>query len=298
MDASATASSPDPTNPLGTFLRVRREQVRPEDVGLPSATRRRVPGLRREELALLAGVSASYYVRLERGRDTNPSDQVVDALARVLGLDDDAHRHLRALANPPVRGRRRTPRPERPRAEILRLVQHQVTPAVVLGRHMDVLAANALATALHVSLRPGRNIVRDVFLDEEARAMYLPADLERICSNGVAALHAAAGADIDHPRLVELVGELLLKSDVFRRLWNKHDIRRKGAGVKTFRHPLVGDVTLHYEPLVVAGGSQSLVIYDAEPGSADARSLTLLTGLVADAGRVDAATPLDVARAT
>ena len=282
-EPSTDAGPSDPGTPLGTFLRVRRGRVRPQDVGLPGAERRRVPGLRREELAMLAGVSVSYYARLEQGRDTHPSDQVIEALSRVLQLDEDARRHLRALAAPPAPRRRRALRPERARPGIVRLLGRQTTPAVVLGRHMDVLAANGVARAMHVSLQPGRNIVRDAFLDEEARAMYAPGELRRICSNGVASLRAAAGADIDHPRLVELVGELLLESDAFRRMWSRQDIRRKGAGQKIFRHPIVGDVALQYEPLAVAGADgQSLVIYSAEPGSASEQALDLLASLVAD----------------
>jgi transcriptional regulator with XRE-family HTH domain len=199
-------------NRLGAFLRARRELLSPEDVGLqdwsPSG-RRRVPGLRREELAMLAGVSGAYYVRLEQGRDRHPSEGVLDALARALCLDEDATRMMRQLAEPPTRRRRRASREERVRPELRRMLDLQLdAPAFVLGRHLDVLAANRVAAALHPSFRAGRNVVRDVVLDDEARAQYAAPDA--VAATTIAALRAAVGADLDDPRLTELVGELSL----------------------------------------------------------------------------------------
>ncbi|MDO8210375.1 helix-turn-helix transcriptional regulator [Conexibacter sp. CPCC 206217] len=269
-------------NRLGAFLRARRELVTPEQAGVTAYGRRRVPGLRREELAMLAGVSAAYYVRLEQGRDRHPSEQVIDALARVLQLDDDALEHLRALAAPTTRRRRSaSARPERVRPELARLVAAQPTPATVLSRHMDVLAANALASALHPSYRAGRNIVRDVFLDAGARAQYV--DVPRRCASSVASLRAAVGADLDDPRLTELVGELSLKSDEFRRLWARHDVHEKSGGSKSYDHPQLGELTLAYQSFNVPGtAGQLLLIYTAPPDSAAEQSLALLVTIAAE----------------
>jgi transcriptional regulator with XRE-family HTH domain len=168
-------------NLIGEYLRARRELVRPEHVGLPDlASRRRVPGLRREEVAMLAGVSTDYYVRLEQGRDQHPSQQVLDALARALQLDDDAAAHLGRLATPPARRRRKSPRPEKVPAGILQLIESwSQTPALVQGRYMDVLAVNPLATALAPYYVAGANIVRAAFLDPRVRDMYEDWDRRR-----------------------------------------------------------------------------------------------------------------------
>ncbi|WP_210495474.1 helix-turn-helix transcriptional regulator [Patulibacter sp. SYSU D01012] len=268
-------------NALGAFLRARREQVQPEDVDLPAFGRRRVPGLRREELAMLAGVSNAYYVRLEQGRDRHPSPQVLEALARALQLDESATRHLHSLAAPAPRRRRPSPKPERVRPELARLLdQHLDAPAFVFGRHLDILAANALAGALHPSFRVGRNVVRDAFLDDEVRAQF--ACPERAAAGCVAALRASVGADVDHPRLVELVGELSLKSDEFRRLWARHEVREKASGVKRFLHPQLGELELGYQSFAVSGADrQLLVTYYAQPGTPAERSLDLLRTLAA-----------------
>jgi transcriptional regulator with XRE-family HTH domain len=160
-------------NRIGQFLRARRELVQPEDAGIESYGRRRVPGLRREELAMLAGVSVDYYVRLEQGRERHPSEQVLDALARALQLDDTAARHLQELARPPVRRRRPSPRPQRVRPGVERLMDGwSHTPAFVFGRCMDVLAANSLANALHGRPLRGVNVVRSIFLEPGAHEFY------------------------------------------------------------------------------------------------------------------------------
>lgn len=273
----------DTPNRLGEFLRARRGLVRPEDVGLPDLGRRRVEGLRREELALLAGVSVDYYVRLEQGRDTHPSAQVLEALARALRLDDDAVAHLHELAAPAPR-RRRRPRAsvERVRPGVLRLLEHWTdTPAFVLGRRMDVLAYNALAGLLHSDFARERNIVRLVFLDPGAREIY--PDYEAVAAETVATLRAAAGADLDDPELTELVGELSLKSDLFRRLWARHDVREKASGTKRFVHPMVGEIALDYETLRVNDAPEQLVVgYHAAPGSQSAQALALLATMAAE----------------
>jgi transcriptional regulator with XRE-family HTH domain len=271
----------DADNRIGEFLRARRELVQPEDVGIESYGRRRVPGLRREELAMLAGVSVDYYVRLEQGRERHPSEQVLDALARALQLDDTAARHLQELARPPVRRRRPSGRPQRVRPGVERLMGSWThSPAFVMGRCMDVLAANSLADALHGRPLRGVNLVRSIFLEPGAPDFY--ADWEHVARDTVATLRALAGTDLDDPRLTELVGELSLKSETFRRLWARHDVREKTNGVKRFVHPVVGELSLGYESFAIGGApGQLLVVYHAEPGSRDERALKLLESVAA-----------------
>ncbi|MFZ0976281.1 MAG: helix-turn-helix transcriptional regulator [Solirubrobacteraceae bacterium] len=269
-------------NPIGEYLRARRELVRPEDVELPDAgSHRRVPGLRREEVAMLAGVSADYYVRLEQGRDRHPSAQVLDALARALQLDEHATAHLHRLAAPPVRRRRRSPRPEKVPASIVRLIASwSHTPAYVYGRYMDVLAANPLATAVAPYHGPGHNLVRAAFLDPRVRDMY--ADWEYVTESTVAGLRALVGPDVDDPRLNELVGELSVRSERFRQLWARHDVRPKRSGISLLDHPQVGPLELSYEKLPIPDTNcQTLVIYHAEPGTPSAQALALLAASAA-----------------
>ncbi len=268
-------------NTLGEFLRARRQQVGPEDLGLPAGGSRRVAGLRREEVALLAGVSTDYYIRLEQGRERNPSAQVVDALARGLALDDDAVAHLHRLARPaPVR-RRRARRREQVSPNLLRLMDGWPdTPALVLDRCLDVLAHNALGKALFDGHTYSGDLIRLVFLDPDAREFY--PDWERVAVNTVGGLRAAAGIDPDDPQLVDTVGELSVKSADFRRLWARHDIRQKTHETKRFRHRLVGELELSYEALTVnSAPGQQLIVYQAEPGSPSEAALALLGSLAA-----------------
>ncbi|MGN9913124.1 helix-turn-helix transcriptional regulator [Phytohabitans sp. LJ34] len=273
----------DSDNRLGEFLRARRELTRPEEFGLPDPGRRRVPGLRREEVALLAGMSADYYIRLEQGRDKHPSEQIIEALARVFTLDDEGVAHLRELARPATRRRRRSSQPERASPRLARLLDAWVdTPALVLGRYLDVLANNRLAAALNHCSVKGANQLRVMFLDPEARRIY--ADWDTVAAETVATLRASAGTDLDDPRLTELVGELSLKSEDFRRLWARHDVGVKTAGTKRFLHALVGELTLAYETFAVNGSpGQFLVVYHAEPGSPSAQALALLGSVTASA---------------
>jgi transcriptional regulator with XRE-family HTH domain len=267
-----------PENLIGEYLRARRELVRREDVDLPviGNHRRRVPGLRREEVALLAGVSIDYYVRLEQARDQHPSAHVLDALARALQLDDDASAHLHRLASPRPRRRRKTPRPERVPGGILQLIETwSETPAYVYGRYMDVLAANPLATALASYYVVGENMVRAAFLDPRVRDMY--GDWEWVTETTVAALRALVGPDVDDPQLNELVGELSVRSERFRQLWARHDARPKRSGTTNIDHPQVGPLELSYEKLPIPDTDrQTLVIYHAAPGSPTAQALALL----------------------
>ncbi|MDA0182113.1 helix-turn-helix transcriptional regulator [Solirubrobacter phytolaccae] len=263
---------------IGEFLRARRELVLPEDVGISVTTRRRVSGLRRDELALLAGISTEYYTRLEQGRDQHPSPQVLDALARALRLEEDATAHLHALAAPKPRPRRA----ERVRPSLVQLLAAWTeTPAYVQGRHMDILAANALATAISPVFQPGRNLVHAAFLDAEFAA--LVDDHEAGVKRLVAALRANAGPDVEDPRLIELVGELSVRSDSFRRVWVRHDVRPLvGGGVHHMLHPQVGPLTLSFDKLRVAEAEdQTLVVYHAEPGSDSERALRLLGSVIA-----------------
>ncbi|MCO8305530.1 helix-turn-helix domain-containing protein [Streptomyces hygroscopicus] len=273
----------DSENPLGRFLRARRELVRPEDVGILPGARRRVAGLRREEVALLAGVSTDYYVRLEQGRERHPSSQVVDALARALVLEEDAVAHLHRLARPAPGRRRPAARRERVSPTLLRMMEGWPrTPAVVLGRCLTVLAHNTLGGALFDGHTHSRDLVRLVFLDPDAREFY--PDWERVAANTVAGLRAAVGLDEEDPELIAVVGELSLKSETFRRLWARHDIRQKTHETKRFRHRLVGELTLDYEALTVnSAPGQQLVVYQAEPGSPSEQALSLLGSLAAEA---------------
>jgi transcriptional regulator with XRE-family HTH domain len=270
-------------NLIGEYLRARRELVPPQDIGIPDpGGRRRVPGLRREEVAMLAGVSSDYYVRLEQGRDQHPSPQVLDALARALQLDGDATAYLHRLAATPARPRRKAPRPEKVPAGILQLIASWTqTPAYVHGRYMDVLAVNPLATALMPWYVTGDNLVRAAFLDPRVHDMY--GNWEQVTESTVAGLRALVGPDVDDPRLNELVGELSVRSDRFRKLWARHDVRSKRSGTTRIEHPLLGPLELSYEKFRVPGTDrQMLGVYHAAPGSASAQALALLAITVAE----------------
>jgi transcriptional regulator with XRE-family HTH domain len=265
-------------NLIGEYLRARRELIRPEDVGLPDNGHRRVPGLRRDELAMLAGISTEYYTRLEQGRDRRPSPQVLDAVARALGLDGDATAHLQSLGAPEAPRRRRGA--ERVRPGVQQLLDAWVgTPAYVQSSLQDVLAANRLAILLSPVFRPGGNILRSVLLDPEVQE-FLPG-WERRVGSLIAALRAMVGPDVDDPRLTELVGELSVKSDLFRRLWPRHDAKpHPGGGLHRMRHPIAGELELFYEKFAVTGeDGQLLVVYRAAPGSPTSEALALLGSL-------------------
>ena len=262
-------------NTLGEYLRARRELVDPREVGLRVAGVRRTPGLRREEVATLAGISADYYLRLEQGRDRNPSAQVLEALARVFGLDGTATEYLLSLsARRPAKGRAR-PRQETVRPGIRQLLGALNLPAFVESRMFDVLAANSLATALSPCIRAGENRLRSVFLDHEERDRY--ADMNKALGGMVASFRASIGTDTDDPRVAQLVGELSLASVQFRKLWARHDVKALAGGEFVMRHPEVGELSLRREKLPLGeSGGQLLVIYHAEPGSASARALSRL----------------------
>ncbi|MBI5104871.1 MAG: helix-turn-helix domain-containing protein [Solirubrobacterales bacterium] len=282
---------------IAEFLRARRAMVRPEDVGLPDSGRRRVPGLRREELAILAGVSIDYYTRLEQGRDHHPSEQIVDALARALRLDDDATAYLHRLARPSaVAGDgERYQLTERVRPGVIELLDAwDHTPAFVTGRYLDVLAANRLAKALSPMHAVGGNLLRAIFLDP--RAGELHPDREAFGPRLVATLRAAVAPRLDDPALKALVRELSLESDEFRRLWAQHVVRDRADGVKQFPHPRLGPIELRYETFTINGHGaegQIVVAYHAAPGSPGHHALTMLE----DAGAGPRDTPATPAAA-
>jgi transcriptional regulator with XRE-family HTH domain len=266
-------------NTLGEYLRARRELVRPEDVGLPLNGVRRVAGLRREEVAMLAGISSDYYLRLEQGRDRNPSVQVLEALARVLRLDEAAADYMLSVAAPRPKKRRR-PHKETVPPSIRQLLDVIGLPAFVEGRYLDVLAANDLATALSPSMRVGQNRLMSMFLDPAEKAFY--ADWEKSIATFVASFRQMVGADTDDPRFVEMVGELSLSSAHFRRLWARQDIYPRIEVPTRMRHPQVGDMTLSREKLAIDGVTrQRLVIYHAKAGTGSAEKLALLSSLTA-----------------
>ena len=268
-------------NLLGDYLRARRELVQPENVGLSATGARRVKGLRREEVALLAGISADYYLRLEQGRDHNPSPQVLESLARVLQLDRSAVDYLLSLVAAKPRSRRR-PRREPVPIGVRQLLDVIGLPAFVEGRYFDVLAANRLAYALSPNLRVGQNRMRSVFLDPGEIALY--PEWELATAGLVAGFRQSVGTDVDDPGFVQLVGELSLASERFRRLWARHDVLAfEGAPVQ-LDHPQVGELNLNREKLAVTGTSgQLLVVYHAQPGTSSAEKLALLASLAESA---------------
>ncbi|WP_231931001.1 helix-turn-helix transcriptional regulator [Micromonospora coriariae] len=283
-------------NLLGGYLRARRELVQPDSVGLPADGVRRVAGLRREEVAMLAGISADYYLRLEQGRDRNPSMQVLEALARVLRLDDAATDYLLSLATPQPRHRRRRPRRQTVPASIRQLLDVVGIPAFVEDRYFDVLAANNLARALSPNLQAGQNRLTAVFLDPAERAMY--PDWDVATANLVGSFRTAVGTDTDDPRFVQLVGELSLASPRFRQLWARHDVRTCEGMPTRMRHPQVGDLVLNREKLSIGGAKgQLLVVYHAQPGTSSAEKMALLGSLTTPAAPVPHAPAADIAAA-
>lgn len=267
-------------NAMATFLRVRRGRIGPADVGLPVGPRpRRNPGLRREELAALAGVSVDYYTRIEQGRETAPSDSVLDALARALRLTDDEHAHLLGLADRTAgRTPRRRPAAPRPAGPglLLMLDSLRPSPAYVLNEVNDVLAANAEGLALMSGLAdwaPGqRNTIRYTFLHPAARTVF--ADWARVARNSVAQLHTA---ELTAPEAAAaLVAELSAASGEFAELWRRHEVLVKRGGETAFRHPVIGPLTLASEVLTTAGDGRRMLVYQAEPGTAEHDALVLL----------------------
>lgn len=266
---------------LGAFLRSRRERVAPELVGLEPGPRRRVPGLRREELAHLVHVSADYLVRLEQGRVGRPSPEIVDVLARALLLDDAERRHLFRLAGATEPATGGGPVGDgthvRPGVELL-VRTLDPTPAVLLSRRLDLLAWNATAEALLGPFGTERNYARLVFSDPATRALH--ADWHDAAHQTIALLRFVATRHPDDGALRGLVGELRSADPRVDRWWRTHDVAQKSHGVKCYRHPQVGDLTLHYEAVVLADdGDQILTLYAAEPETSDGQRLAALAAL-------------------
>jgi transcriptional regulator with XRE-family HTH domain len=273
---------------LGEFLRSRRGRLTPVDAGVHTyGDRRRVPGLRREELAQLAGVSVAYYTRLEQGLSKNASDGVLDALANALRLDDDEIAHLRALARPRTTRKPRI-RPERVRPAVRTLIDSVgEVPAVLIGYRNDVLAWNRLGHALifghlsfdatgHADTRP--NWIQLIFCDPHMREFY--ADWRAKATDAVAYLRMLSGQRPDDPRVTELIGELSVHSTEFAKLWAGHAVGNCRSGLRGFRHPLVGGLTLNEEVVELVGDpGQRLVLYTAEADSPSEAGLRLLAAL-------------------
>ncbi|MFD5269996.1 helix-turn-helix domain-containing protein [Streptomyces sp. NPDC058335] len=281
---------------LSEFLRTRRARLKPEDVGLPDFGRhRRVPGLRREELAQLAGVSVAYYTRLEQGNGRNVSAEVLDSIARALRLTDAEHAHLTHLAKPKQHKKKPTTRSQQVRPALRQLLDlMDGVPAYIVGRRSEILAWNRMAAAVFGDWGElpvaERNWARLVFLRPDYRDLFV--DWEQKAIDIVCTLRMDAGCYPDDPRLSALVGELSVKSEDFRRLWATHDVKEKSYGVKLLHHPLVGDLSLNFEGFQLLGESeQSMVSYHADPDSPSAEALRLLASWGADPGRLGSAGP-------
>lgn len=277
------------------FLTTRRAKVTPAQAGLPDVGNRRVPGLRRAEVAVLAGVSAEYYAKIERGALAGVSPSVLSALARALRLDDAERAHLEALARTagtgtPERTRRTSsPREWRPHPS-LQWALDAVTgaPAIVRNGRMELLATNLLGRAMHSSLYASAiactggppSFARYTFLDPDSHGFY--PDWDTAARTCVAILRTEAGRDPHDKAMHDLVGELSTRSPDFAALWSAHDVRLHGSGTKTFHHTAVGDLELAYEGMeMLSAPGLSLTLYSAEPGSRTAQALTLLASWAA-----------------
>ena len=275
-----------PADDIAEFLASRRGKVTPEQVGLPAYGPRRVKGLRREEVASLAGVSVEYYKRLERGSASGVSDAVLEALARALLLDDAERSHLHDLARAasPVAPTRRRSTQQRVRPVVQRIVDGMAAPAVVRNSRLDYLSANALGRALYAPVFESReqpaNSARFTFLDPVAQDFY--AEWEQTARDLVGLLRSEAGRNPYDKELSNLVGELSTRSQDFRAWWAAHNVRFHQTGTKRLHHPLVGDLELSYEVLELsADAGLSVSVFSAEPGSRSQQALDLLASWIA-----------------
>jgi transcriptional regulator with XRE-family HTH domain len=289
----------DAKGEIREFLTSRRAKLTPDQVGLTSYGPRRVPGLRREEVAVLAGVSVPYYTRLERGNLSGVSESVLETLARALQLDDAERAHLFDLARAaqPAAPKRRRRTQQRVRPSVQRMIDAMTgAPALVQNGRLDILAANALGRALYSELyvdpvRPV-NHARFVFLSPRAPDFY--GDWERAANDTVAILRTEAGRDPYDSALSDLVGELSTRSEEFRTRWAAHNVRIHRTGAKDFHHPVVGELSLTYEMLdLSADNGLVIVTYTAEPGSKSAEALDLLASWTATIDEADAAETSD-----
>ncbi|WP_405466746.1 helix-turn-helix transcriptional regulator [Streptomyces jietaisiensis] len=283
----------DSENKLGDYLRARRALVRPQDAGLPEDGPRRVPGLRRDEVALLAGVSTDYYIRLEQGRERRPSDQVLRSIASALRLDDAAAEHLFRLGLP-VLGERAAPtRTVAP--ELLRLMDGMPdVPAFLVGAAQDVLGANAMARELYRGFARFDNLLRLIFLDPYARSFY--SDWDTVARCAVDNLRASSSQFPADGRIERIAGELALHSPAFANLWARYEVRPRTREKKHFVHPGVGELRLHFETFAVAAApGQHLSVYSAEPGSTSHDGLVLLRRLADQAAAASGGARQDMA---
>lgn len=277
----------DNRSEIREFLTSRRARIRPQQAGLPSYGTRRVPGLRRAEVAQLAGVSVEYYSRLERGDLSGVSDSVLDALAHALRLNDEERTHLEDLARAagPVPRRRRRTASHTVRTNVQRLLDAMTeAPAFVMNGRGDILATNSLGRALYSPMIEAAgeatpNHSRFIFLDPRSHLFW--GDWERAADDTVALLHAQAGRDPFDKTLIALIGELSTRSDDFRTRWAHHDVRQHHLGAKPFHHPVVGELYLTYESLDLAVDGLTLVAYGTEPGSDSEEKLRLLASWAA-----------------
>jgi transcriptional regulator with XRE-family HTH domain len=276
----------DPTNDIAEFLTTRRAKVTPEEAGLPTYGKRRVPGLRREEVGSLAGVSVEYYKRLERGNVSGVSESVLEGLAHALQLDDAERAHLYDLARAanPVASRRRRPVQQRVRPAVQRILDSIDTPALAHDERLDHVAANDLGRALYAPMFESReqppNSARWTFLDPAAVDFY--PDWERVARDLVAHLRSQAGRNPYDRGLSDLVGELSTRSEEFRPWWAAHNVRFHQTGVKRIHHPVVGDLDLTYETMELSADAGLVIaVFDAEPASRSKEALNLLASWAA-----------------
>jgi transcriptional regulator with XRE-family HTH domain len=261
--------------PLGDYLRARRELLLPDDVGLPDGPgRRRVPGLRRAEVATLAGISTEYLVKLEQGTEIHPTSQVLDSLSRALRLDATATSYLHALARLPTRSAPPATSPAVEHSAWL-IDSWPMTAAMVMDRHHDIKAVNPLMRALVDGYRPGRNALVCLLLDPAAQQLYL--EWEGLSTRSIGLMRSWAGLEPEHPRATELIALLTAQSPRFREVWHRHDIVGMSEGMHPMNHPAVGELSLHYAHLPIAGSDgHTIFLYYAEPGSDSERALALL----------------------
>jgi hypothetical protein len=283
---TGTVNNVDPAKDIAEFLTSRRAKITPEQAGLPTYGPRRVPGLRREEVASLAGVSVEYYKRLERGNASGVSDQVLEALADALRLDDAERAHLHHLARAvnPVAPKRRRSTQQQIRPVVQRILDAMTTPAIVRNSRVDYIGANALGRALYAPIFDSReqpaNSARFTFLDPAAQDFY--GDWERTAKDLVAHLRSEAGRSPYDKNLSDLVGELATRSPEFRTWWAAHNVRYHQTGTKRLHHPVVGDLELSYEVMELpADSGLNISVYSAEPRSRSHEALDLLASWIA-----------------
>jgi transcriptional regulator with XRE-family HTH domain len=285
----------DTKSEVREFLTSRRARITPEQAGVTAYGERRVPGLRREEVAVLAGVSVDYYTRLERGNLSGVSEGVLEALARALQLDEAERAHLFDLARAaqPATPTRRRRRRQRVRPGVQRMLDAITgAPAFVSNGRLDILASNRLGRALYSELFEGPdqppNTARFTFLDPRAVDLY--ADWERVANEVVAILRSGAGRDPYDRDLSDLVGELSTQSETFRKLWASHNVRIHNTGTKNFHHPVVGDLSLAYETTELSADTGlTMFAFTAEPGSKSEEGLNLLASWAATLDQEEAA---------